>query len=407
MLIAVFVFPPWQACQSEMSADAFGKLIVNFSHKEARFDSRSEPLVRLFRLLPIVIETLRKLSEDADDDADRRYAKALLRSFGGPVGYDLLVSAALTADAMLVLGKYINLSQVSADDAALEGEESARMLHEVRVLFRDGGIWLPEAEGTLTHCVLGAIRGKVVFHGKPNGKREAIFLGWPAPGSRERRKPMERAKQIAELIEAFHDSNFPNFEVGKLWSAFNLQSGLTTSERSSMIRQLCARYSKNFEAVQRALFGVSEDFTSGSVWTRGRYYACGGGLQVRRSKYAADVGPRFPNRPVQDGKIVHGEPHRLGIALPASGNVAAWLCVLDDLHKATRDPKQAGNKAAYADLVSLLERYVCRLTSTGDVERWFGKIALIELKQRAHTGTPDLVCLPEVATAGSGRYSSR
>ena len=108
-----------------MSAEAFGKLIVNFSHKEARFDSRSEPLVRLFRLLPIVIEVLRELSghpnelRSVSDVEDRRYARALLRSFGGPAGYDLLVSAAVTADAMLILGKYVNLSQVSDDDSAL------------------------------------------------------------------------------------------------------------------------------------------------------------------------------------------------------------------------------------------------------------------------------------------------
>ena len=36
-----------------MKADALSRIIVNFSHKEARFDSRSEPLLRMFRLLPI------------------------------------------------------------------------------------------------------------------------------------------------------------------------------------------------------------------------------------------------------------------------------------------------------------------------------------------------------------------
>ena len=165
----------------------------------------------MFRLLPVVIECLCELTEKGDDE-DRRYAGKLLRSFGGVAGYDLLVSAAATADAMVVLGKYINLSQVSNDDAALEGEESSRMLHEVRTLFRDGGIWLPEAEGTLTHCVLAAIRGKAIFHGKSDSKREVTFLAWPAPGSHDRGKPMERAREIAELIEAFHDSNFPNLK---------------------------------------------------------------------------------------------------------------------------------------------------------------------------------------------------
>ena len=156
-----------------------------------------------------------------------------------------------------------------------------------------------------------------------------------------------------------------------------------------MIHQLCERFGKNFEAVQRALFGVSDDFTSGSIWARATYYASVGGLQVRRSKHAAGVGPRFPNRPVQDGKIVHGKPRRLGIALPATENVAAWLCVLDDIHEASR--KSSSSRGTYTDLVSLLERYVCRLTSTGDVERWFGLVSRVELKQRARKLGPQIL----------------
>ena len=66
-----------------MSADAFSKIIVNFSHKEARFDSRTEPLVRMFRLLPICVESVRELTVSGDDD-DRRYCMKLLRSFGEP-----------------------------------------------------------------------------------------------------------------------------------------------------------------------------------------------------------------------------------------------------------------------------------------------------------------------------------
>ena len=195
-----------------MSADAFGKIIVNFSHKEARFDSRSEPLVRLFRLLPICIETLRELTVSGDDE-DRRLCQTLLRSLGGPTGYDLLVSSAVIADGMVLVGKYINLSQVHNDDSALEGEESARMVHEVKVLFEDGAIWLPEAKGTLTHCALEAIQGKVVFHGNPAGKEKVTFLGWPAPGIRERVKPIERARRFAELTRAFHDSHFPHLKM--------------------------------------------------------------------------------------------------------------------------------------------------------------------------------------------------
>ena len=95
-------------------------------------------------------------------------------------------------------------------------------------------------------------------------------MGWPTPGKRERVKPIERARRFAELTRAFHDSHFPHFEDGKLWSAFN--SRLTIEERSTMVKRLCLRHGKDFDAVRRSLFGVSDDsFSGGSVWTRATY----------------------------------------------------------------------------------------------------------------------------------------
>ena len=88
-----------------MDANAFSKIIKNFSQKECRFDSRTEPMFRLFEMLPLVIQMLQVL---ATTDV---WAKELFRTFGGPSGYDRLVSAAIVGDAMLVLGKFINASQ--------------------------------------------------------------------------------------------------------------------------------------------------------------------------------------------------------------------------------------------------------------------------------------------------------
>lgn len=96
-----------------MGADVFSKLIKNFSHKEARCDSRTEPLFRLFHLLPVAIETLRDLASGPDQE-DKMYARDLLRKFGGAAGYDRLVSAAVVADGMMVIGKFVNASQASS-----------------------------------------------------------------------------------------------------------------------------------------------------------------------------------------------------------------------------------------------------------------------------------------------------
>lgn len=103
-----------KAKQKEVTSVGFSNIILNFSHKEARFDSRSEPLFRLFRLLPVAIEALKHFADSSvgPDDKDRRFAQSLLRKFAGADGYDRLVSAAVIADAMVVIGRYINLSQV-------------------------------------------------------------------------------------------------------------------------------------------------------------------------------------------------------------------------------------------------------------------------------------------------------
>ena len=78
-----------QAKQKASDWQGFSRLVRNFSSKEARFDSKTEPLFRLFNLLPV------------------------LRHFGGAAGYCRLVSAAVVADGMMVIGKFINKSQVA------------------------------------------------------------------------------------------------------------------------------------------------------------------------------------------------------------------------------------------------------------------------------------------------------
>ena len=81
--------------------------------------------------------------------------------------------------------------QVAADDSAVEASQCAELKSCLKALFLDGGIWLSEAEGTLTHSVLGAVKDTTVFFGK-QGQQEVAFLGWPAPGTLARAKPVTR-----------------------------------------------------------------------------------------------------------------------------------------------------------------------------------------------------------------------
>ena len=85
----------WKRKQQERmlsdSAECFCKIVENLSHKEARFDSRSEPLFRFFSLIGVAIDTLVELAEEGNDK-ERQKCSRLLAKFGGPEGYDRLVS---------------------------------------------------------------------------------------------------------------------------------------------------------------------------------------------------------------------------------------------------------------------------------------------------------------------------
>jgi hypothetical protein len=76
-----------QRIADPIHAALFAKTLRNFAFKDARFDSRSKPLMKLLSALPLVISTLSKLCEEGDDD-DRRWAKKMLKQFSGDAGYD-------------------------------------------------------------------------------------------------------------------------------------------------------------------------------------------------------------------------------------------------------------------------------------------------------------------------------
>jgi hypothetical protein len=127
-----------QAKQKASDWQGFSRLVRNFSSKEARFDSKTEPLFRLFNLLPVAIDTLKTLAEGRDGD-DARPAAELLRHFGGAAGYCRLVSAAVVADGMMVIGKFINKSQVACASYMFC---VAMLASQVQLLRLGGGVTL-------------------------------------------------------------------------------------------------------------------------------------------------------------------------------------------------------------------------------------------------------------------------
>ena len=88
------------------TADSFRRAIKNFSFAMQRFDSLSEPLHRIFLLLPEVMVFLGELSR-VGDRGDGQWARSLLKSLTGPESYVKVLSAALASDCFLVCQKFL------------------------------------------------------------------------------------------------------------------------------------------------------------------------------------------------------------------------------------------------------------------------------------------------------------
>jgi len=79
----------------------FSKAVRNFSFALQRWDSLSMPLLKIFQLLPAVINFLQTLTSKGDRD-DGIWARSILQKLTGPNAFMDLVSAAMATDAMLI-----------------------------------------------------------------------------------------------------------------------------------------------------------------------------------------------------------------------------------------------------------------------------------------------------------------
>ena len=177
------------------SAEAFAATIKNLQYSEARFDSRTRPLFRLFRLMPVVTEVLAELSADQDDAEDSAWAAELLESWGGDTGFSTLVQASVVADALVVSQPALRLEDKAAADWSLSGPVASELLQTLKHLLHDGGIFLEEAEGTLTHSCLRSIRGKMVYVRSGCANASAVALRWPSADNPARLAVVQKAKE--------------------------------------------------------------------------------------------------------------------------------------------------------------------------------------------------------------------
>ena len=362
-----------------VEAREFSKVLKNMSYSEVRFDSQCSPLFIIFRLLPVALSTLEKLSASGDP-ADVRLVSHLLKRFAGPDGYDRVISAAVTGDAMMVIQRVINQSQSTTDDPMVHGKQSDEVRRTLRTLLRDGAVFLASGNGLLTHCALAAMRGKTVFLGQAKTRTPA-FLDWPSPASVAREIPVIRARHLFELYDAYHESHFPNLDTGRDYMAFDLTSAITMEEREERVARLAHRFGEPMDAVKQGVFGQHAVMEAGvgSLFSRAQWHYDNPSDRL--------VEPRVPDSPFDD----EGEPKAwavvtkpMGVRPPLSRNVRAWTAVLRDLLPELRRYREEGN-CPWLPAMVIIEIAVCRLANTCTVERWFKQVSCIEGKQRAHT----------------------
>ena len=160
--------------------------------------------------------------------SDQTWAANLLLSWSGEVGYIKIVSAAVAADCLAAGWSFVRLHDRSADDASLSPTLAAEHLGQLRLLMEKGGLFLPEAEGTLTQAALRAMRGRLVLV----SKHAATSLAWPSPDRLARNAPQELPKSTFKVYEAFFNANFPSFDDV---NCFNAGAFICAAPRASHI----------------------------------------------------------------------------------------------------------------------------------------------------------------------------
>lgn len=97
-------------------------------------------------------------------------------SWGGDCGYCQLVGAAVAADALAMGKSFSRLEDAASADFAVSGQYASELLHKLRRMLQDGGLFLAEATETLTHACLRAIRNRpLLLGGKTRAKQLPQF----------------------------------------------------------------------------------------------------------------------------------------------------------------------------------------------------------------------------------------
>jgi hypothetical protein len=329
----------------------FEKIVRNLSYAEQRFDSRTEPLLRIFKLLPVIMDTLERCALMCDDDNDPGVFALIIENLTGKKGYSVIVRAAVASDILVISQETLRIVDKSDGDSAIVSSVAYELLDKLKCLLHDGAIWKPEANGTLTHAAIESIKHCKLYYAK-KGVRKIAIVEWPSPEAVECSEPIDAGKRYYNRWVALVETYFPMHDEQTLFGAFDLDARLTMDDRVTFVRSLAERNGFNADEVAQTFVGGVGGQTG--AFRRAQWHASPSGI----------VGEATVNQ------ARHG-----AFREPDNKNLRAWLRTWRNLAKAT---------SKSAEFVSILEDYLCIVPGTPVVERWLGQVAMHELKGRCH-----------------------
>jgi hypothetical protein len=326
--------------------------LANLAHAEHRFDSRSEPMSIMCSRFGVIIEVLLEMADDKAPSHrdDKAWALEVLNLISGAEGLQKLLIFGVDCDFAVATQVLVRVQDGISPDVALSAAQVAETLEVVAALFKEGQVFLPEAEGMYTSQLLRALRRV-----SPASRRR---MRWPECGSQpgggdfDLSGPRAYCKRLHKMVKEFFRLNFPDYDWRRKFGAFNCGKGCFPTE-------LRLQY-------------------IGELATKER------------------VSPRAAR-----SQFLSALPHMKRFYNETGDNREAWCAYAELLRRRHGQEEQAAGgsqpgqqktfKETAGALLTIVLTYISLLDCTSDVERMFARLAEQEARQRERHMSPLLL----------------
>lgn len=195
------------------------RALRNLAHAEHRFDSRSEPMSIMCSRFGAVLEVLLEMADDRlpCHREEKAWAEDVLKIISGPTGFSKLLIFGIDCDFAVTTQRLIRVQDQISPDLSLTSLQVAETLEVVEAVFKEGQVFLPEAEGLYTSQLLCSLRKL-----RP---RSLERLRWEAEADMDLSAPKEYAATLHVMTKKFFKLNFPDYSWRHKFSALNCGKG--------------------------------------------------------------------------------------------------------------------------------------------------------------------------------------